>query len=283
MASARRPTSRQARLGAELRKLREAVPMSGAKAASHLGGERSLISHVEAGRWGIKPERVQFLATHYGATDKNLVDALVAMARERGDGWWDTFNGVLPPALLELAEIEHHATSLRTAQALIVPGIFQTEEYAHAVFSTANPNASDDELSARVQHRLARREVFDREHPMPYEALIHEAALRINYGSRAITRRQLAFLLESADRPGVSIRVIPFAAESFIGFVPQMFYAGGTVPQLDTVIIESVLGLVFMDEEDQLEKYRSLFDAFKDLSLETDESKTMIDRILKEG
>ncbi|MFD6337503.1 MULTISPECIES: helix-turn-helix transcriptional regulator [unclassified Streptomyces] len=283
MASAKRPTSRQVRLGSELRKLREAVPMSGAKAASFLGGERSLISHVEAGRWGIKPERVQFLASHYGATDKDLVDALVAMARERGDGWWERFHGLLPPILLELSEIEHHATFLRTAQALIVPGIFQTEEYAHAVFSTANPGASADELSARIQHRQARREIFDRERPTPYEAIVHEAALRINYGSRRISRDQLTFLLEASDWPGVSIRVIPFTAESFIGFVPQMFYAGGSVPQLDTVIIESVLGLAFMSEEDQLRKYRSLFDAFTDLSLDIDESKTMINRILKEG
>lgn len=256
--------------------------MSGAMAASHLGGERSLISHVEAGRWGIKPERVQFLASHYGATDKDFVDALVAMARERGDGWWEKFHGLLPPVLLELSEVEHHATFLRTAQALIVPGIFQTEEYAHAVFSTANRGISDDELSARVQHRLARREIFDREHPTPYEAVIHEAALRINYGSRQVSRDQLAFLLEATDRPGVSIHVIPFTAESYIGFVPQMFYAGGSVPQLDTIIVESVLGLVFMSEEDQLKKYRSLFDEFKDLSLDTEKSKVMIDQILKE-
>ncbi|MGW6598423.1 DUF5753 domain-containing protein [Streptomyces sp. NPDC055036] len=234
-------------------------------------------------RLGGHKERVQFLASHYGATDKDLVDALVAMARERGEGWWERFHGSLPPTLLELSEIEHHATFLRTAQALIVPGIFQTEEYAHAVISTANPGASDDELNARIQHRLARREFFDRDRPTPYEAIIHEAALRIHYGSRRISRHQLTFLLEAADWPGVSIRVIPFTTESFIGFVPQMFYAGGSVPQLDTVIVESVLGLVFMSEEDQLRKYRSLFNAFKDLSLDINESKTMINRILKEG
>jgi transcriptional regulator with XRE-family HTH domain len=282
MASARQPTSRQARLGAELRKLREAAGMSGAEAASFLGGERSLISHVEAGRWGIKPERVQFLASHYAATNQNLVNTLIAMTRERGDGWWEKYRGVLAPALLDLSELEHHAAYLRTAQALIVPGIFQTEEYARAVFSTANPMATEDELSAQVEHRLARRSIFERKSPTPYEAIIHEAALRINYGSRDIARRQLEYLLEIADSPSISIRVIPFDIEAFIGLTPQLFYAGGPIPELDTVVIESAHDLVFMDAEAQLNKYQTLFVAFKKISLSVDESRKTINRMVKE-
>jgi transcriptional regulator with XRE-family HTH domain len=269
-------------LGAELRKLREAAGMSGAEAASFLGGERSLISHVEAGRWGIKPERVQFLASHYAATNQDLIKALTAMARERGDGWWGKYRGVLPPALLDLSELEHHAAYLRTAQALIIPGIFQTEEYARAVFSTANPGVAEDELHARVEHRLSRRGIFERENPTPYEAIFHEAALRINYGSPAITRRQLESLLEIAELPSISIRVIPFSVEAFIGLTPQLFYAGGHISQLDTAVIESAHDILFMDADAQLNKYRALFVAFEKLSLDADESRKIIHRIGRE-
>jgi transcriptional regulator with XRE-family HTH domain len=282
MASTRQPTSRQARLGTELRKLREAAGMSGAEAASFLGGGRSLISHVEAGRWGIKPERVQFLASHYAATNQDLIKVLTAMARERGDGWWEKYRGVLPPAMLDLAELEHHAVYLRTAQALIIPGIFQTEEYARAVFSTANPGVTEDELSARVAHRLSRRSIFERETPTPYEAIFHEAALHVNYGSRDVTRRQLEYLLEIAESPSISIRVIPFDVEAFIGLTPSLFYAGGPIPQLDTAVIESAHDIVFVDAEAQLNKYRTLFVAFENLSLGTDESRKTIHRIIRE-
>ncbi|MQY15650.1 hypothetical protein SRB5_58380 [Streptomyces sp. RB5] len=282
MKPAKKPTARQARLGAELRKLREAAGVSGADAAAHLGGERSLMSHVEAGRWGIKPERVQFLASYYEVGDQELVQALIAMARERGEGWWGKYHGVLPPALLDLAELEHHAKYLRTAQALIMPGIFQTEDYARAVYRAAIPGPSEDETNAQVEHRLRRRDIFERESPTPYEAILHEAALQINYGSRDISRRQLEHILEVAELPNISVRVIPFSVEVSIGFTPQLFYAGGPVPQLDTVVIEGAHGMHFVNAEVQLKKYRSLFSAIEELSLSADESRKMIHRIAKE-
>ncbi|MER7793512.1 helix-turn-helix transcriptional regulator [Streptomyces sp. NPDC097640] len=282
MASARQPTARQARLGAELRKLREAAGMSGTEAAAFLGGERSLISHVEAGRWGIKPERVQFLASHYAATDQDLIHALTAMARERRNGWWEKYRGVLPPAMLDLSELEHHAARLRTAQALLIPGIFQIDEYARAVFSSSSPGISDDELNVRVAHRVSRRGIFERESPTPYEAIIHEAALHINYGSRGIARKQLEYLLSITEWPSVEIRVIPFDLEAFIGLTPQLFYSDGPLSQLDTVVVESAHDIIFLDARAQLDKYRALFAAFEKVSLDVDGSRKIIHRILGE-
>ncbi|WP_245608023.1 helix-turn-helix domain-containing protein [Streptomyces hokutonensis] len=50
------PTVRQARLGAELRKLREAAGMAAREAGAFLGGNQAQISHIEAGRWGVSAE-----------------------------------------------------------------------------------------------------------------------------------------------------------------------------------------------------------------------------------
>jgi transcriptional regulator with XRE-family HTH domain len=83
------PTARQARLGAELRKLRERAGMSGSQVAAFLGGERAQISHLESGRYGVSAERVRRLASYYSASDKKLINALAAMADERGKGWWE--------------------------------------------------------------------------------------------------------------------------------------------------------------------------------------------------
>ncbi|MFC9431953.1 helix-turn-helix domain-containing protein [Streptomyces sp. NPDC056987] len=70
----------------ELRKLREAVAISGSSATAFLGGECSQISHIEAGRWGVNSQSIRRLAAHYSVTDAKLVDALVGMAEERGKG-----------------------------------------------------------------------------------------------------------------------------------------------------------------------------------------------------
>ncbi|MDJ0340100.1 hypothetical protein QMK19_06115 [Streptomyces sp. H10-C2] len=57
------------------------------------------------------------------AADPVLVDALVAMAKERGRGWWEEYRGSLAASFLDLAELEHHATRMRTVQMLHMPGL----------------------------------------------------------------------------------------------------------------------------------------------------------------
>ncbi|MYV54625.1 helix-turn-helix transcriptional regulator [Streptomyces sp. SID3212] len=276
------PTARQVRLGTELRKLREAVGMSGGAAAAFLGGERSQISHIEAGRWGVSGERIRRLAAHYSSTDAQLIGALVAMASERGKGWWEQYRGALPPGLLDLSELEHHATSVRAVEMLAIPGIFQTEAYARAIFESGNPGIVDDDLEVRIEHRLARRRIFDVEAPPEFHVVVHEAALRMRYGSRQIVRAQLESLLEVCDWPRVTIRVIPFNIDAFIGSAQSMLYVGGPVPQLDTVHVDAVDEGVFLDAVPLLEKYRSLFGMVESVSLGAEDSRKFIHRLVEE-
>lgn len=276
------PTARQVRLGTELRKLREAVGMSGTKAAAFLGGERSQISHIEAGRWGVSGQRVRRLAGHYSVTDTELIDALVDLAEERGKGWWEEYRGVLPPELLDLSELEHRARYLRVMEMLAVPGIFQTEAYARAIFATGNPGITDEDLDVRIGHRAARRQIFDLDSPPECAAIIHEAALRMRYGGRKTTRAQLESLLEMCDLPSVTVRVIPFDIDEFIGSAQSMLYAGGPVPQLDTVHVDAVNGGFLLDAAPLLEKYRVLFRTVESVALDAAASKKFILRIAKE-
>jgi transcriptional regulator with XRE-family HTH domain len=276
------PTARQARLGAELRKLREQAGMSGAEAAASLGWERPQISHIESGRWGVSGERVRHLAAHYSVQDTAYVDALAAMADDRTKGWWTEYRGILTATALDLAELEHHAARLRTVEMLIVPGILQTREYAQAVFGGAVTRRSPDEIEAAVAHRLGRRSIFERPSPPEFRAYIHESALRIHYADREVMRAQLDFLCEAAAWPTVSIRVIPFAAEGVTSSIRSLVYAGGPVPQLDTVQVSGAFDGVLLDAEAQLRKYRNLLDAVEAIALGAAESKNSICAISKE-
>ncbi|MGW2187637.1 helix-turn-helix domain-containing protein [Streptomyces sp. NPDC001719] len=276
------PTARQARLGTELRKLREASGLPARAAGELLGGNQAQISHIESGRWGVSAERVRRLAAFYSATDTKLVDALCAIAEERGKGWWETYRGVLPAAFLNIAELEHHARYLRAFQTLTVPGIFQTEDYARTIFGSSIPPLPAAELDARVEHRLKRRAIFDRATPPQFEAIIHEAALHVLYGGRAVARDQLRYLLEVSEWPTVVVRVISFASEEFIGSAQTMLYAGGVVSQLDTVQLDSVYGSVFLDADAQLADYRATYDALERVTLDVGESRDVINRIAKE-
>ncbi|MFD7103126.1 XRE family transcriptional regulator [Streptomyces kasugaensis] len=275
------PTARQKRLGAELRKLRERAGMSGTEAAAFLGGERAQISHIESARYGVSAERVRRLAAHYSATDKHLIAALAVMAEERTKGWWEDYRGILSPGFLDVAELEHHAKRIQAIEMLHVPGVFQTEGYARELIRSGVAELPATELSARVEHRMRRREIFDRPAPTPFEAFIHEAALRMRYCAVDTMTEQLEFLIEVSHWPSVTIRIIPFDAQ-VTGSVHSMMYAGATIPALDTVQIDSAFDSGFLDAEAQLSRYRELLNSVESISLSVEESRKSIHRIAKE-
>ncbi|MFI0924582.1 helix-turn-helix domain-containing protein [Streptomyces sp. NPDC021012] len=270
------PTARQRRLGSELRRLREQSGMSVQQAAALLGVDRTRIPNIESGRFGISAERVRTLAFNYGCPDTGLVDLLAGIAQERDRGWWEEHRGLLPPALLDIAELEFHAARLETSVTTHIPGLLQTEEHARAVFDTAVPPLPGPDLEARLALRLRRQEVLERDRPVPYEAVIHEAALRMRFGGPKVARAQLEHILNHTERDGVSVRVIPFTAGGFPGAGQSFTYVAAPVPQLDTVQLDSSHGSMLLDTDMQLRRYRELLDRLRGLALSATESRAFV-------
>ncbi|GAA2511593.1 helix-turn-helix transcriptional regulator [Streptomyces longisporus] len=282
MARRRQPTARQERLGAELRKLREAAGLKGREAAALLGTDSAQMSQIEFGTAGVSGERVRRLAAHYACTDADLIEALVAMATDRTRGWWEEYQGLLPASFLDIAELEHHATYRFDVEFLHVPGLFQTEDYARGIFSYRVPELPEKDLALRVRHRMARKVIITGPAPIPYEAVIHEAALRIRVGNRAASRTQLIRILELSEADHVTVRVIPFDLDDFGGAWSGMTYAGGAVPKLDTALRDTAHGTAFIDSEAQLAAFRTLFRKVEAVSLEPARSRDFIHRLAKE-
>ncbi|MFF0473279.1 helix-turn-helix domain-containing protein [Streptomyces sp. NPDC004284] len=270
------PTARQRRLGSELRKLREQSGMSAQQAAVLLGVDRTRIPNIESGRFGISAERVRTLAFNYGCPDTGLVDLLAGIAQERDRGWWEEHHGLLPPALLDIAELEFHASELETSVTTHIPGLLQTEEHARAVFDTAVPALPGPDLEARLALRLRRQRVLDGDRPVRYEAVVHEAALRMRFGGPKVARAQLEHILARTERDTVSVRVIPFTAGGFPGAGQSFTYASAPVPQLDTVQLDSSHGSLLLDTDLQLRRYRGLLDRLRGLALSATESRAFI-------
>ncbi|MEU8028179.1 helix-turn-helix transcriptional regulator [Streptomyces sp. NPDC049099] len=271
------PTARQVRLGVELRRLREAAGLTAIQSAALLGASRVQISHIESGLKGVSEERLRRLASHYACTDTEFIDALVEMATDRTRGWWEGYRGLLPTSFLDLSELEHHARFLRHVAILYVPGLLQTEDYSRAVFSSRLPELTRSELELRIQHRKARQEFT-----VPYEAVIHEAALRIRVSDRATSRAQLARLLELSEADHITVRVIPFDLDGFARAASTMTYVGGPLPKLDTVVRDALHGSAFIDSEAQLNTYRTSFRKVEAASLDPEQSRELIHRLAKD-
>ncbi|MFH8785169.1 helix-turn-helix domain-containing protein [Streptomyces roseoverticillatus] len=281
MSSTPLPTVRRRRLGAELRRLREQTDLSATQAGQLLGATQSRISNIEAGRYGVSAERVRTLARHYDCSDQSLIDALAGMTGERRRGWWEEYRDFLPASLIDLAELEHHATALRISQVINVPGLLQTTDYARAIFREAVPQLLMHEIEYRVSHRIKRQAVLHRESPPPYTAIIHEAALRMRFGGAAIADEQLAHLLDMSERDHITIVVIPFGGKGFPTSGQGVDYLYGPVTQLDTVQIDTEHGGALIDSAAKLQKYRLVQDRMQEAAVSPATSRDIIHRIAK--
>ncbi|MFI7298334.1 helix-turn-helix transcriptional regulator [Streptomyces sp. NPDC050121] len=273
----REPTARQLRLATELRRLREAAGLNARQTAALLGVSPAQITHIESGLAGVSEKRLRRLASHYACTDEEFIDALVSMATDRTQGWWEEYRGSLPTSFLDLSELDHHATFRREVAVLYVPGLLQTENYARAVFSSRVPELAPEELELRVQHRMARQAFA-----FPYTVVIHEAALRIRVSDRAASRAQLSRLLELSEADHITLLVVPFDLDGFARASSTMTYVDGPVPKLDTVVRDAPHGSVFIDSEAQLNAYRTRFHKVEGVALDPERSRDFIHKLAKE-
>lgn len=256
--------------------MRIAVGMTTEHAAGLLNVPRTNVPNMESGRSGISPDRVRTLAKNYGCTDQVLVEALAAMASSREKGWWEAYRGQLRDDFLDIAELEWHAQRLRIATTVHLPGLLQTEERARALFAAVIPPLPQSDIDLRTAHRIDRQQVLDRPEPPPLDVIVHEAALRMEFGGPAVAKRQLEHLLHRSEQDSVTVRVIPFKAGGFPGAGQSVVYAEAAVPRLDTVQLDSTHGSEFIDTEAQLGKYRAQLDATEKAALPPGASRDFI-------
>ncbi|MFJ2214682.1 helix-turn-helix domain-containing protein [Streptomyces sp. NPDC101062] len=273
------PTIHQRRLGAELRRLRESVDLSATQAGALHGTSQPRVSSIEAGTYAVGADRVRAMARSYSCTDEAYINALTEMTGGRVRGWWDEYRNLLSPDNLDLAEVEHHSTSIRTSAMGHLPGLLQTRAYAHAVISDVVPPFAPHEVEHRVSFRIKRQVTLYGENPKPLTTILHEVALHMGFGGPDVTRAQLKHLLEVSELEHVTILVIPFGAGTYPSAGTGIYYMAGAVPALDTVQLDTDHGLTFLNTQPQLAMYRTILDHVERCSLKPSESRDLIRRV----
>lgn len=272
----RTPTQRQRRLGAELRRLREAAGVSPADAAALLNLDRGKVSHIEVGRYPIRSDRVRLLLEAYGCTDARLAGALGEMADGDGRGWWSEFKGVIGAPGLDLAEMESRAVELRIHETLFVPGILQTPEYARAVLGEAG--TPPEKLDSAVTFRMARQRILAGPAPLRFHAIIHETALQTHFDADGLMEGQLLHLVEMARLPHVTIQIFPFEAGAYSALSRSFEIHGASVPELGTVFLEHAEESVYHGEREYLRQYHHRFERLESMALPPIDPEVMPDQ-----
>ncbi|MGH3963409.1 MAG: helix-turn-helix domain-containing protein [Pseudonocardiaceae bacterium] len=244
--------SRQA--AAELRTLREQAGLSGAEVAKRLGMSPSKISRIETGISGLQIEDVAALLGLYqvpASTRDELLD-LVRRSEERG--WWTRQPG-LPQLWRSLIDFEAKATRVQNYEALFVPGLLQTAEYARAIIQGIAPTITVAELDNLVAARMARQALLARASAPQFFAVVDEGALRRPVGEPGVMHRQLQHLLGAAEQPHVMLRVVPLAAGAHAG-LRGSFVILEFAEEPALVFVENQSTGLFLEEEADLAAYR---------------------------
>lgn len=129
------PTPRRRRLGAELRRIREALGWTQEEAASRLGYQSlSTVSKIENGLQGLKIQQLPHFFEVFGITDAALREELRDLVRRAGEAdWWQRYEGVVDDPLGDYLSQVETANGLFVFNPLAIHGLLQTSEYARAV------------------------------------------------------------------------------------------------------------------------------------------------------
>jgi transcriptional regulator with XRE-family HTH domain len=270
-------------LGAQLRRLREAKKITLEDAGDVIRASHSKISRLESGRVGFKDRDIVDLFFHYGVTDQAQLQTLRGIAaRANSRGWWLDYSDVLPTWFEEYISLEEAATKISGYEVQFVPGLLQTEEYARAVTLLAYSNPK--EISRRVSLRMARQARLCGADQVSLAVVLDEAALSRPIGGRSVMRAQLAHLIEMAQRPQVTIQVLPFKVGGHAaagGPFSVLHFADSDLS--DIVYLEQLSTAQYLDKPDMVGRYLGVIERLRLEAATPEDSRKRLQAILKDS
>jgi transcriptional regulator with XRE-family HTH domain len=224
--------------------------------------ERSTVARWERDESAVSPYHREPLARELRLTLHDL-DALLNgnTAPHPEHGWWSNYE-----------TMEQSSTSVRTWEPMLVPGLLQTRSYAAALLH-------NDDL---VTRRMDRQRMVTRPgKPVELVAVLDESALHRPFGDPGMLAGQLRHLATMAERPNVTLHVLPldtptepayWGALVILGFP----WSGGLI------YLEHQGGATYLDSVHDIEAHATVFERLRDLALDPTASVALITSRAKE-
>ncbi|MET8828211.1 helix-turn-helix transcriptional regulator [Streptomyces sp. NPDC004610] len=198
-------------IGRMVKAARERAGLTQRELGQRVGYSEEQISAIERGRRTPQPE---FLI----AVDELLeCGGLLAVLADDVTRAKERRRVRHPEWFRDYADLEGKAVELCYFANQAVPGLFQTEEYARAVFTSRQPFFDEETIEQRVTDRLTRQKLLSNWPPPTVSAIVQEAVLRQPFGGRAIQRAQLERLVQVSRLRHVEIQIMPTASEEHSG------------------------------------------------------------------
>src|SRR5882762_6229689 len=164
-------TGRRREVGAELKRIRQQIPLPAYKVAEKLGWTPSHISRSEAG----KRKVTDVDAGHYlgicDAPDADLQE-LLKIVNEPDEYRLQIHDGRIPDQLRTLIFFESTATQIHSFEPIYIPGVAQTPDYARALLQELALN-DPSQIEPLVQVRMERSRLLTKPKPPQCFYYIH--------------------------------------------------------------------------------------------------------------
>jgi hypothetical protein len=181
-----------------------------------------------------------------------------------------------------LVGLEAEAALIRTYEPLLVPGLFQTEDYARAVIAALRPDLNADQMERWVELRMARQAHF-RKDPPELRTVVDEAALRRPVGGRRAMNQQLRQLVDVCTLPTVRLQVLPYEAGEHAGMTGGFTIFSFDEPMvLDTVYLEQTKDDLYLETPPEVQPYVRAFDSLSAAAYSPDASLDFLLLLTKE-
>jgi transcriptional regulator with XRE-family HTH domain len=274
------PMVRRRRLAAELREIREDRGKSGDSVAAALRWSPSKISRYERARTGLRPREVERLLDYYQITGPRRA-LLLGLAEDAAQkGWWEEFTDSLSEDYRQFIGFEHEAASMAIWHVDVVTGLLQTEAYArHIIASYSRVEPLPPGMIGRmVKVRMQRQQVLSRE-DLQVSVVLDESVLKRRIGDEPVMYEQLQRLLQEADRPNLTLRVLPLDAQHTVfgeSFVIFGFRDDSDAMLHDVVITEQLRSSVTLEGERETYLHQIAFQTLLDAALDPVASRALI-------
>ena len=274
------PTVRRRRLAAELRGIRESKGKSGDAVAAALRWSPSKISRYERARTGLRPREVERLLDYYEITGPRRA-LLLGLAEDAAQkGWWEEFADSLSEDYQQFIGLEHEATSMAIWHVDVVTGLLQTEAYARHIISSYSrvEPVAPGMIGRLVRVRMQRQQILNREE-LQLTVVLDESVLKRRIGDETVMHDQLQRLVQEAERPNMTLRILPLNAQHTVfgeSFVIFGFGEDAEAMLQDVVSTEQLRSGFTLEGERETYLHRIAFQMLAEASLDPAESKALI-------
>jgi transcriptional regulator with XRE-family HTH domain len=270
------PMLRRRQAGIRLRQLREASGKSLSEVAAYLECSAAKISRVETGRLLARIPDVRNMLDLYAVSDTERAELLDLVRESREKGWWQSYADILDETYAQFLGLEHSAAQMWQYEEYLVPSLLQTRDYAYAI--TANRLDIPEPYAERnVQLRMARQDaVLRRSDPPVMHFVLDESVLhRVAAFGPTTGRAQLEHFGEFAERPNVTLQVVPFSAgvTCHVSFLIFSF----ADPADPRVVCQDGLSEISLDSRVKaIGEFATNFDVVRSIALDADDSAALI-------